>query len=114
MTDLGDILYYLGMQVNHFIGKKITFCQSTYLKKILDYFKITDCKPTSISMSPRIANSLLPYNRNDNKKTIKWYQSTIGSFIWLAVYTCLDIAYLVGILSCYCSNLGLIYCNLII
>ena len=81
MTNLGDISHYLGIQVNHVVGKKITFCQSTYFRKILDRFKMTEYKPTSIPMDPKVPNSLLPYDGNTDKKTIKWYQSAIGSLI---------------------------------
>ncbi len=73
MTDLRDISHYLGMQVDHFVGERITLCQSTYLKKILDRFKMTECKPASIPMDTGVANSLLPYDGNADKETIKWY-----------------------------------------
>ena len=75
MTDLEDISHYLGMQVNHIVGKKITLCQSTYLKKVLDHFKMTECKLALVPMNPRVANSLLPFNGNADKETIKWLVS---------------------------------------
>ncbi len=81
MTDLGDISHHLGMQVNHIVGEKITLCQNTYLKKVLDCFKMTECKPAFIPIDPGVANSLLPYNGNVDKNTIKWYQSAIGSLM---------------------------------
>ena len=114
MTDLGDVSHYLRMHVNHFVGKKIILCQSTYLRKVLDRFKMTDCKLASLLMNLRVANSLLLYNRNVDKKTIKWYQSAIGSLMWPAVHTRPDIAYSVGVLSRYCSNPGPTHCNLVI
>ncbi len=86
MTDLGDISHYLGMQIDHIVGKKITLCQSTYLIKVLNRFKIPECKPAFIPMDPGVANSLLPYEGNADKETIKWYQSAIGSLMWPAVY----------------------------
>lgn len=70
MTNLEDILYYLKMWVNYVVGKKITFCQSIYFIKIFYYFKIIDSKSIFILTSFKIANSLLSYNRNVNKKTI--------------------------------------------
>ncbi len=60
---------------------------------------MTECKPASIPMDPRVANSLLSYNGNTDKETIKWYQSAIGSLMWPAVHTRPDIAYLVRVLS---------------
>ncbi len=100
MTDLGVISHYLEMQVNHIIGKKITLCPSTYLKKIFDRFKMTEYKSASIPINLGVVNSLLPYDRNAVKEIIKWYQSAIESLIWLVVYTRPDIAYLVEILNC--------------
>lgn len=73
MIDLKDVSHYLGIQINHFDGKKITLCQSIYLRKIFNYLKMTDCKPTFISVNSRVPNFLLFYNRNADKKTIKWY-----------------------------------------
>ncbi len=114
MTDLGDISYYLRMEVDDVVGEKITFSQSTYLKKMLDWFKMTECKPATVSMNLGVANSLLSYDVNTDKATIKWYQSVIGSFMWPAVHICPDIAYSVGVLSCYCSNPGPTHCNLVV
>ena len=114
MTDLGDISHYLGMEVDHVVGEKITLRQSTYLRKVLNRFKMTECKPASVPMNPGVANSLLPYHGNADKATIKWYQSAIGSLMWLAVHTRPDIAYSVGVLSRYCSNPGPTHCNLVI
>ena len=72
MTDLGNIFNYQGMQFDHVVGETIALCQSTYLQKVLDRFKMTEYKPVSIPMDPGDANCLLPYNRNAEKKTIKW------------------------------------------
>ena len=114
MTDLGDISHYLGMKVNHVMGERISLCQSIYLKKILDRFEMTLCKPASIPMDLGVSNFLLPYDRNTDKEIIKWYHSAIRPLIWMAVNTCPDIAFLVGLLSQYCSNRGYRDCNLVI
>ncbi len=71
MTDLGDISNYLGMEVDYVVVEKITLCQSTYLQKVLDRFKMTGYKPAIVSINLRVANSLLLYNRNADKTTIK-------------------------------------------
>lgn len=42
MTISADVSHYLEMQVDHIISEKITLCQITYLKKVLDCFKITE------------------------------------------------------------------------
>ena len=71
MTDLEDVFHYLRIQVDHDVSEKITFCQSIYLKKELDCFKMTDCKPAFIPMDPGVENFLLPYNGNVNKEITK-------------------------------------------
>ena len=113
MTNLGDISHYLGMEVDVEPGK-ISLRQTTYLKKILERFQMTDCKPVSIPMNPGVANSLLPSEHQADRATIKWYQSAIGSLMWPAVHTRPDISYSVGVLSRYCANPGPIHCNLVI
>ena len=57
-------------------------------------------------MNPGVANSLQLFNETADPKTIKWYQSAIGSLIWPTVYIRPDIAYSVRVLSRYYSNPG--------
>lgn len=71
MTNLEDIFHYLEMQVDYVIGKKITFCQSIYFKKIFHCFKIIKYKPFSNAINLKVASFLFYYNRNTDKKTIK-------------------------------------------
>ena len=54
MTDLGVISHYLGMEIDCVVGEKITLCQGTYLKKKLDRFKMTGCKPATVPMNPGV------------------------------------------------------------
>lgn len=71
MTNLRNISYYLGMQVDHIVGKKIILYQSIYFLKILNHFKMTGYKPAFILMNSRVVNSLLPYDGNADKAIIK-------------------------------------------
>lgn len=114
MTNLGEISPYLDMEVDVEIGKKISLRQTTYLRKILERFQMSDCKPASVSMNPGVANSLIPSEQQPDKATIKWYRSAIGSLMWPAIQTRPDISYSVGVLSRYCANPGPIHCNLVI
>ncbi len=72
MTDLGDNSCYLRMKVDQIVVDKITLCQCTYLKTLLDHFKMTGCKLNYIPIDPWVANCLLPYDGNTDKKTVKW------------------------------------------
>ena len=61
-----------------------------------------------------VANSLLFFDGNADKKTIKWYQSAIACVMWPTVHTRPDIAYSVGVVSRYYSNPGPTNCNIVI
>lgn len=68
MTELGDVFLYLEIQVNHVIGKKIIPSQSIYFKKVLERLKMTEYKPTSNPMDPKVINSLPLNDENTHKK----------------------------------------------
>ena len=87
MTNLGEISHYLGMEADIEVGKIISLRQTTYLRKILERFQMTDCKPASIPMNPGVANSLLPSEQQADRATIKWYQSAIFTtrYLWSTV-----------------------------
>ncbi len=72
MTDLGEISHYLGMEVD-VETEKILLRQTTYIKKILERFQMTDCKPSSIPMNPGVANFHLASEHQADRTTIKWY-----------------------------------------
>ena len=100
MTDLRDVSYYLGMQVDINSDKsEITLHQTTYLKRILEQFHMQDCKPIFMPMVPGIGNLLLPSEEQADENTIKWYQSKIGLLMWPAIHTRSDLAYSVGVLG---------------
>ena len=68
MTDLGDVSHYLGIKIEVDLNKKtISLRQSTYLKKILSWYGINNCKPAKIHISPGVANSLTPYENQVDK-----------------------------------------------
>ncbi len=66
MSNWGEVYYYLGMEVDVEVGRQISFRQTVYLKKILDCFQMTNCKPVSIPINPGVANSLLPSDQQAN------------------------------------------------
>nr|CAN62530.1 hypothetical protein VITISV_029281 [Vitis vinifera] len=51
MTDLGDMSYFLGMEVHH-NQHEIFICQQQYAKEILKKFKMEECKPTATDSCP--------------------------------------------------------------
>ena len=114
MTDLGDVSHYLGMEVDVDLNKKtITLRQSTYLKKILGRYGMSDCRPAKIPISPGVANSLTVYEDKAEKSIVALYQSAVRALMWPAMHSRLDLAYSVGVLSRFCSNPRLIHVELV-
>ena len=114
MTDLGDVSYYLRMEVDVDLNKKtISLWQSTYLKKILGRYGMSNCKSAKILISAGVANSLTPYEDQAKKSTVAWYQSAVRILMWLAIYTRPDLAYSVGVLSQLYNNPKPIYVELV-
>lgn len=114
MRDLGDVSYYLGIQVDLNLDKtEIILCQTFYLKKIPEQFHIQDCKPLSTSIEPEIGNNLLPFKEQVDEKTIKWYQLVMELLMRPAIHIQPNLAYSVGVLSQYCNNLRKFYYNFI-
>lgn len=66
MTNLKEISHYLGIEIDVEIGKKHSFRQITYLKKILECFQITDYKSASLFISLDVAHSLFSFHNQAN------------------------------------------------
>ncbi|KAJ8763087.1 hypothetical protein K2173_023292 [Erythroxylum novogranatense] len=83
MTDLGEMSYFLGMEVQQsqdgiFIG------QQKYAKKVLKKFKTDLCKPMS---TPLMQNEKLSKDDGATKVDEGWYQSLIGYSMYLTATT---------------------------
>ena len=89
----------------------IFICQIIYIKKILNHFKMFNCNPVSISMMAGLLFTFDSSTTDASSSQKKWYQSAIGSLIWLSQHTQPDISFAVAILSKYCSNLSEQHCK---
>ncbi|RVW49990.1 Retrovirus-related Pol polyprotein from transposon TNT 1-94 [Vitis vinifera] len=84
--------------------------EETYINKVLKRFRMKDCSP---SVSPIVKGDRFNLNqcpKNDlERKHMKKipYASVVRSLMYAQVYTRLDIAFVVGMLGRYQSNLGL-------
>ena len=93
--------------------KLLALRQSTYLKKILGRYGMSDCRLAKIPISPGVANSLTAYEDIADKSTVAWYQSAVGALMWPAMHSRPDLAYSVGVLSRFCSNPGPVHVELV-
>ena len=80
MTDFDEISHYLNMKIN-VIDDFIFICQTTYIKKILNYFKIFNCNPVSTFIMTGLLSTLDSSTTDASSSQKKWYQSAIESLI---------------------------------
>uniref|UniRef100_A0ABD2WZE0 Reverse transcriptase Ty1/copia-type domain-containing protein n=1 Tax=Trichogramma kaykai TaxID=54128 RepID=A0ABD2WZE0_9HYME len=104
MKDLGEPKMYLGMEIQRDrSGRKIVLKQSEYIEKILEKFKMTECKPQETPMITRQAKKIESKNPEKQKEMITPFhgpfREAIGSLLYLAGVTRPDIAYAVNLLS---------------
>ncbi|CAM8892940.1 unnamed protein product [Rhodiola kirilowii] len=110
MKDFGEASFVLGVQIHRDRSRGILgLSQRTFIKNILQRYGLQNCKPgdTSVAKGYKFSLSQCPKNSLENQKMQKIpYASVIESLMYAQVCTCPDIAYIVGMLSRYVSNLG--------
>jgi hypothetical protein len=111
MKDLGEASYVIGIEIHRDKQQKILrLSQRAYIEKVLERFKMSDCKfsVAPISKGERFSKDQCPKNELEQQqmKSIS-YASAVGSLMYAQVYTRPDIALAVGMLGRYQSNPGL-------
>ena len=104
MTDLGPSTYYLGMEIQRDRAKRtVRVTQTTYLKKVLARFNMTNCTivPTPMVVGTQLQEELIDKAKPD---VVREYQSMIGSIMYPMIQTRPDICFAVTILSRYNQN----------
>ena len=101
--DLGEPKEFLGMQITRDRSKRILVLdQRAYLEKVIARFGMTNAKeahtPLPSSWTPRM------YKGPEDPELRRYYQSIIGSLLYLMLGTRPDIAYAVIKLSQYSAN----------
>lgn len=61
----------------------------------------------------KVINSLTAYKNIAKKSTVVLYQLVVKAFKWPAIHFYSDLAYLIGVLSCFYSNSRLLYIELV-
>ncbi|CAN0870173.1 Retrovirus-related Pol polyprotein from transposon TNT 1-94 [Linum grandiflorum] len=99
LKDLGEMKYFLGMEVAR-SHKGITISQRKYVLDLLDEVGMTGCKPAETPMQPNIQFS----KSTDGKRAHKGrHQQLVGKLIYLS-HTRPDITYAVSIVSQFMSD----------
>jgi hypothetical protein len=100
ITDLGSILYCIGMHVTHNNDGSIKVTQEKYIDDVLARFNMTDCHTVQ---TPLITGTTFSLTDSPSEDSDEWkeakklpYQSLIGSLMFLVTCTRPDIAYAVN------------------
>ena len=110
MKDLGEASYVLGIQI---LRKRpsdiLILSQQTYIEHIL---KMLNMQSSSSGKAPivkgdRFFKGQCAHNdiERDRMKVVPYF-SVVGSLMYVQVCTCLDIAFVVGVLGKYLSDPG--------
>ena len=103
MTDLGEMKKFLGMEIDRDReARTITVSQQSYLAGVLEKFRMEECNPVS---SPIVAG-YHPHKRQDDEPAANkpLYQSIVGSLIYAANGTRIDITAATGIAGQYMAD----------
>jgi hypothetical protein len=94
MKDLGELFYFLGIEVIH-SPKGIWLLQRQYALNKLSEYGMTGCKPISI---PLEQNVKLSVDEGDLMEDTTMYRRIVESLIYMTI-TRPDLSYVVGVLS---------------
>ena len=110
ITDNGPIGWFLGFQMKRDRrNKTLSINQHAYLESLAEKFRLTHAKPMKTPIEPGTQYSKEQSPSTPNQVTkMKGvpYNETIGSILWPAIISRLDITYAVGILSQFMQNPG--------
>jgi hypothetical protein len=102
MKDLGEAEVILNIKLLREGNGGITLVQFHYMEKVLSRFGYSECEPAPTHYDP---SKLLKKNRRISRDQLR-YSQIIGSLMYLASATRLDISFAVSKLSPFVSNPG--------
>ena len=110
MKDLGEAQFILGIQIERDRANRILYLsQETYIKKVIERFGMSDCKPVSTPLEAGMKLSKLDSPESDemvNEMKKIPYQSAVGAIMYAMLGTRPDIAFAITALSQFSTNPG--------
>ena len=110
MKDMSKATYILRVKIDRDRSKKLLFLsQETYIKRILERFNMSDCKPmaTPISKGQTLSLKMCPKTPEELKAMARvLYSSAVGTLMYVMMCTRPYIYYAVRLMSKYQSNVG--------
>ena len=111
LRDLGPTSWLLGVEIIRNRPKhSLSLSQHQYIQTLLERFGLSDCTPVSTPLDPgaRLSTSMSPTTPEEIEEMHSVpYLQAVGSLMYLAIATCPDIAYAVGVLARFSKNPGL-------
>jgi hypothetical protein len=106
LTDQGELEYYLGVEVTKIDQNTLLLHQTAYAKKILERFKMTECKPVKTPLPRDLNLSLMDSPDEVNPELQSEYRGIVGSLMYLYQWTRPDLGFAVTFLSRYLHKPG--------
>jgi hypothetical protein len=108
ITDAGDCRWLLGMEIRRDRAKgELTLSQAAYTERILKQFDMLECRTRDIPMEHEGKLGDRPLDGTDpillDEAGKRHYQSIIGSLLYAAVMTRMDLSYATSKLAQFCS-----------
>ena len=103
VKDMGPLHYVLGIScVQDDENGKIGLCQEMYIDKLVNKFGLTDAVPVSTPSDTNV--TLMKYDGISKSVDKSYYQSLVGSLLYVALSTRPDIQYAVSTIAKYNAN----------
>ncbi|XP_070056873.1 secreted RxLR effector protein 161-like [Nicotiana tomentosiformis] len=105
---MGEVDYILGVNIQRDCSKKLlSLSQETYIKKILERFRMNSCKfvDTPIARGETLSLEMCPKTENEKEDMSQVpYSSAVESLMYAMMCTRPDICYAIGLVSRYQSS----------
>ena len=102
IKELGLIKDYLGIDIDFKPNQSLKLSQTRYIEKILAKFGLDKANPVYTPIDSK--TKLEPNKEQASLEQIKWFQTFIGSLLFLILGTRPDIAYIIIKLSRFTAN----------
>ena len=110
MKDLGEPMYILGIKIYRDRSRRLLgLSQSTYIDKVLKWFKMSEAKKGLLPLSHgiRLSETQSPSTSDERSRMSRiLYASAIGSIIYAMICTRPDVAFAISLTSRYQANPG--------
>jgi hypothetical protein len=110
MNDMGEANFVLGVKILRDRSRKLLgLSQETYIRKVLEWFHMQDCKPidTLVGKGDSLSSEMCPKTQAEMENMARVpYANAIGNLMYAMLCTRTDICFAVRLVSRFQSNSG--------